>query len=232
MLKIIATLLMTALLVMLIGAGVVYSGVINVAADDPHGSLIHALLENTRERSIEVRAKDIEVPDLRNAELMRSGAGNYDAMCVGCHLAPGIAATELGQNLYPAPPDLTATDRQGNPAMDFWIIKHGIKSTGMPAWGKSMADPYIWGLVAFIDQLPSLTAMEYRTLVTSSDGHQHGGGETDVQGHSDARSDQSATGAESDHPHDSESTTDDHHPPEPAVKSNVHHHSDGSKHVH
>lgn len=63
------------------------------------------------------------------------------------------------------------------------MIKHGIKATGMPAWGKSMGDEHIWGMVAFLQQLPELDADDYRQLVASSDGHQHGGGESASHGH-------------------------------------------------
>ncbi|MCQ4329456.1 c-type cytochrome [Stutzerimonas stutzeri] len=178
MLRSLTILLLAVLAIALIGAGVVYTGVINIAADNPHALPIHALLETARERSITVRARDIEVPDLSDAELIRAGAGNYDAMCVACHLSPGSEGTELSKGLNPAPPDLTDTNRMHDPASDFWIIKHGIKATGMPAWGKSMADSNIWGLVALLEQLPSLTTMEYRALVTTSNGHQHHGGET------------------------------------------------------
>jgi hypothetical protein len=59
-----------------------------------------------RDRSIEVRARDIEVPNLKDETLIRAGAGNYNAMCIGCHLAPGVDKTELSQALYPAPPNL------------------------------------------------------------------------------------------------------------------------------
>lgn len=57
-----------------------------------------------RDRSIEVRSRDIEVPNLDDQALIRAGAGNYNSMCIGCHLAPGVAETELSQSLYPAPP--------------------------------------------------------------------------------------------------------------------------------
>ncbi|AJG16581.1 hypothetical protein RK21_05073 [Pseudomonas plecoglossicida] len=71
----------------------------------------------------------------------------------------------------------------GDPAAAFWTIKHGIKATGMPAWGKSMGDEYIWGIVAFLDQLPQMNAEQYKALVATSGGHQHGGGESDMHNH-------------------------------------------------
>ena len=71
---------------MVTGAALVlYSGIIDVGADDPHSAPLHAVLETARERAVAVRARDIEVPPLGSAEQMRSGAGNYAAMCVGCH---------------------------------------------------------------------------------------------------------------------------------------------------
>lgn len=70
------------------GAGVVYFGVINVGADEPHSDPVYALLSTARDRSIEVRSRDIKVPDLSEEALIRAGAGNYNSMCIGCHLAP------------------------------------------------------------------------------------------------------------------------------------------------
>ena len=214
----IKTLALAVVLLAAAGAGVVYSGIINVAADDPHSSAVEKLLEITRERSIAARVADIAVPDLDDEALVRSGAGNYHAMCIGCHLAPGIDSTELSASLYPAPPNLARIGNDGDAARAFWVIKHGIKASGMPAWGKSMDDPYIWGMVAFLEHLPQLDATQYRTLVASSDGHQHGGGESDMHDHSDQHS----------------SHAGDHHGDagQEEAQPNVHHHADGSRHVH
>ena len=172
-------LLLVALVAM---AGFVWSGLYNMAADDAHSRPVYALLETLRERSVTVRARKLHPPpDLTDAALIRQGAGNYDSMCTGCHLAPGMQDTELSKGLYPAPPAL-AKVAAGNPAHHFWVIKHGIKASGMPAWGMSMADEYIWGMVAFLQQLPKLDAAQYQALVASSGGHSHGGGETEPHG--------------------------------------------------
>ena len=200
------------------GAGVLgaaYFGLVNVGADDPHFPAVHAFLAMARDRSIEVRARDIEVPDLKNENLIRIGAGNYNAMCVGCHLAPGVEKTELSQALYPSPPDLSKLGASGDPAVAFWTIKHGIKATGMPAWGKSMDDSYIWGMVAFLDQLPQMNAQQYQAMVASSGGHQHGGGESDMHNH------------EGQHGQD-EASSDHHSKPD----SKTHVHRDGKEHGH
>lgn len=222
MLKTLTTLLLAALALILAATAVVYFGVVNVAADVPHSGPIRALLETARQRSVAVRAEAIEVPELSDAELIRSGAGNYEAMCVACHLAPGSGPTELSENLNPAPPNLADANRKRDPAEDFWTIKHGIKATGMPAWGQSMDDRYIWELVALLEQLPALTAMEYKTLVATSNGHHHGGGETHMPS--------GAPGATADHHGDMRSAEDHHRAME--AKPDIHRHADGSDHAH
>ena len=161
--------------------GFVWSGVYNIAADDLHTRPVYALMDTMRERSIAVRANKLHPPpNLDDPALIRQGAGNYNAMCMSCHLAPGMAETELSKGLYPAPPNLSK--QTVDAASAFWVIKHGIKASGMPAWGKSMDDRYLWGMVAFMQQFPGMTAAQYQARVAASDGHSHGGGETDVGG--------------------------------------------------
>lgn len=169
---------------MLAAAGFVWSGVYNIAADDLHTRPVYALMHTMRERSIAVRANKLHPPpNLNDPALIRQGAGNYNAMCMSCHLAPGMADTELSKGLYPAPPNLSK--QTVDAASAFWVIKHGIKASGMPAWGKSMSDEYIWNMAAFLQQLPTMNASQYQALVDSSGGHEHGGGETKTHGHAE-----------------------------------------------
>lgn len=206
-------------------AGAVYFGAISVAADEPHTEVVHGFLEAARNRSIAVRAESIEVPNLNGADKVQAGSGNYDAMCASCHLKPGQSASELSKGLYPSPPNLTQTGINGDPARTFWVIKHGIKASGMPAWGQSMEDQYIWEMVAFLGELPSLSAEEYRTLVAASGGHSHGGGETAPHGdhHSGAQG--------------SDGHAEDHHGADEGgqpsqMQPNTHIHADGKEHLH
>ena len=116
-------------------------------------------------------------PDLASAERVRRGAGNYDAMCTGCHLKPGMEDSEIRKGLYPQPPNLAkGAEAQGDPARRFWTIKHGLKMTAMPAWSKSgVDDDTIWDMVALLQRMPSLSPGEYEGLVETSEGHTHAG---------------------------------------------------------
>lgn len=170
------------LLLVVAGAGVfIWSGVYNVAADEPHWRLTNYVMTTVRGRSIAAHASGITVPKLDDESLIRAGAGNYDAMCTGCHLKPGVERTEQSEGLYPAPPDLTRR-RVMDPASAYWVIKHGVKMSGMPAWGKSMEDKHIWGMVALLQQLPDMSRGRYDELVKASGGHGHSGADTAPQG--------------------------------------------------
>lgn len=208
------------------GAAVfIRSGAYNVAADDPHWPATSRILETVRNRSIAARAADIAVPELDDPELIRSGAGNYDAMCAGCHLRPGLEGSELSVGLYPPPPNL-ATRRDADAARDFVAIKHGIKMTGMPAWGASMEDRYIWGMVAFLQKLAELTPAEYQAQVDASGGHSHGGGEAGAEGHHDEARHGHAD-SQADHP-----DLPHEHDEEPMAEAAPHTHADGEQHEH
>ena len=163
----------------------VYLGVFNVAADVPHSALVFTAMELVRDRSIAVRIKNVQVPPLDDPELVAGGAEHYATMCVDCHLAPGIEQSDMRAGLYPQPPDLTEHIDAG-PAEKFWIVKHGIKMSAMPAWGKTHDDRSIWGIVAFLQRLPELTPEQYRALVDAQDDrHGHHNDAVSEPGHED-----------------------------------------------
>lgn len=146
----------------------IYTGFYNIGADAPHTKPVYWIIENLRDRSIAVRAKDIAVPaTLADPKNVAVGAGLYAEMCSGCHLAPGMEKTEISQGLYPQAPELSLGVIH-SAAEEFWMIKHGVKMTAMPAWGRTHSDDLIWDMVAFVRKLPSLSAEQYQALVKSA----------------------------------------------------------------
>lgn len=225
-------------------AGFVWSGAYNVAADDPHLGVTYAALEKLRQRSVAARANALDVPaDLQDEARIRQGAGNYAAMCMGCHLAPGMGETELSRGLYPAPPNLSR--KTVDAAEAFWVIKHGIKASGMPAWSGSMDDVYIWNMAAFLQVLPEMTPAQYQAMVDSSGGHDHGGGETEPHAHGpgvaddhhDTAGDADHAGAampgQGSHPHPPGTPAHDDKPTDAAAAGmTTHRHADGTVESH
>lgn len=144
----------------------VYSGSYNIGADDSHTRPVLLVLEALREHSVKEHAKDITVPDLSDETLILEGAGQYAAMCVNCHLMPGKNNSEIRVGLYPLPPNLAVMHVNAKEA--FWVIKHGIKMSGMPAWGASHDDETIWSMVAFLQKLPDMSPAQYKDIVSKA----------------------------------------------------------------
>ena len=159
---------------MLVGAAAlaIYAGLYNIAADVPHTQPVYWLIETVRNQSVAMRARDVIVPnDLNDANRISRGAGQYAEMCSSCHLAPGMERTEISQGLYPRAPELRRqTDLTHGE--QFWIVKHGMKMTGMPAWGVTHQDELLWDVVAFVRKLPKLTPEQYETLVKNAPKHE------------------------------------------------------------
>ena len=168
--KLAAACALTVIALLAILALAMASGVYDFAADVPHTALVTKLVGFARERSIEVRAGKVDVPPLGNPAMIREGAEHYDAMCVSCHLAPGMRENEMRPGINPKPPLLGAIPPE-NPAEQFWIVKHGLKMTGMPAWGITHSDQEIWNIVAFLQKLPGMPAQQYRALTQNAHAH-------------------------------------------------------------
>ena len=160
------------MLVLLILAGfagiIIYAGVYNIGADAPHSRFVYMALDQLRERAIAHHSRDIVPPaDLNSAERIAAGAGLYGEMCTGCHLGPGVEKSEISQGLYPPAPELARpSDRSA--AQQFWIIKHGVKLSAMPAWGRTHDDQLIWDMVAFVRALPKLSPEQYKAALASA----------------------------------------------------------------
>ena len=181
--KFLATLGALVLFAAVASAAYFFAGFYPAGADSPHWGITERVLESVRGRSI-ARAADNEVrspPDLQDATLALKGAAGYAEMCALCHSAPGASESLLRQGLYPKPPDFSRVNI--DPARAFWVIKHGLKMSGMPAWGAAHDDAAIWGMVAFIQRLPKLSKVQYDEMVKKAPreevmpgGHMHGTG--------------------------------------------------------
>ena len=154
-----------------------YSGGYNISATKPHFIFIESIIHEFKENSIRSNSKKIIVPKLDNQLDIIRGFKSYDDMCVICHSAPGKPPSIIQQGLYPKPPKLYRLESEWNEEQLFWIIKNGVKLTGMPAYGPTHKDEEIWEIVAFLKKLPELSANEYKLMkekaIKIKDDHNH-----------------------------------------------------------
>lgn len=184
--KIVGTTVAIAIVVGGLGAlAVMYSGAYNVAATAEHTPLVQWVLGTTQERSVKARGDNVPMAPPFDSSLVASGFEGYRAMCVECHGAPGVDPGVNGQGLNPSPPDLAEEASEMTDGELFWVTKNGIKFTGMPAFGPTHSDQDIWGLVAFMRELETMSPRQYEQLVAASEARrQNDGGES--EGHVDA----------------------------------------------
>lgn len=219
--NILMTLVIVAVLAVIGTIGFAYSGFYDVSASSPHSGLVSWLLSTTSHASIERQASRVSVPDLSDTALAREGVNDFDAMCVGCHGAPGKNPEAMGRGLNPPAPDLAETAAHMNSAELFWVTKHGIKMTGMPAWGATHDDDALWPVVAFMTLLPELDADAYQALLASATGMGHHAESDDDETH-----EHSGTTPAAAVPHDH--STHDHDEPAPEPEQAPH--DDGHDH--
>ncbi|WP_149538243.1 c-type cytochrome [Siccirubricoccus phaeus] len=142
-----------------------WSGLYSVAATAGHYPAFRYLLAFGLQQSVRTHTMGIEVPDnLDDPALIRRGAGHYQGGCAPCHGAPGQARNPITRRMLPEPPYLAPRIADWRPAELFWIVQHGIKYTGMPAWVAPDREDEVWAMVAFLLRLPGLELAEYQRL--------------------------------------------------------------------
>jgi mono/diheme cytochrome c family protein len=147
------------------GAAIAWAGLFNTAATMPPGELERRIAGFALDRSVARRAPKTGNPLKPDPEVLRGGLAHYKEMCVSCHGAPGVDASEVGDGLNPPAPDLTLGRVQKRTDGElFWLVQNGVRMTGMPAFGPTHKDEEIWKIVAFVRRLPALSPQEQRAL--------------------------------------------------------------------
>lgn len=149
----------------LVGFLVAVSGIIPLKASSGHWAITAWFLNFTMERSVVTHSIGIKVPPLDDPVLVLKGAGHYDIGCRPCHGSPGFKRPRIPQQMTPHPPYLGEQVPIWEPEELFYIVKHGVKFTGMPAWPAQSRDDEVWAVVAFLQRLPDLDVETYAQIV-------------------------------------------------------------------
>jgi cytochrome c553 len=125
------------------------------------------LLNFTMRRSVITHSLGMNAPKLDDAALVAKGATHYEFGCRPCHGGPHLPQPVIAGHMTPHPPHLPPEIPKWESEELFYIVKHGVKFTGMPAWPAQKRDDEIWSVVAFLLKMPKLTAQEYQTVARS-----------------------------------------------------------------
>lgn len=154
-----------ALLLGAVAFGVAALGLVRLEASAGHWPVTISLLQFGKHRSISRWSSGIEMPEMTAEWMVLKGAGHYEIGCRPCHGSPGFPPPPVARSMLPAPPDLQEPVKHYTPRELFYVVKHGIKLTGMPAWPAQGRDDEIAAVVAFLKDWPNLDRKQYEQLV-------------------------------------------------------------------
>jgi len=154
-----------------IGIGAFKFGLLPVNADVPPSGLEMRFIPIAVHASVAHNAEQQPNPVDPTDENLIAGGEIYAELCARCHGTPGRGPSVLGASFYPPAPQFTVQPSSYTEGELFWIVKHGIRNTGMPAWGRLLTDQDIWQVVAALRRLDSLPPAAETSL---KEGHNEG----------------------------------------------------------
>jgi mono/diheme cytochrome c family protein len=157
-----------------VGLTVWRAGWYDIGATTPHFGIVYKGLEQAMRYSVRHHARDVKVPPLGEAEALR-GAAVYRDNCAQCHGGPGTAPGAHGLSMQPVPGPLVDAAMRWESKELYWITRHGIKMSGMPAWEFHLSEADTWATVAFINRLQGMSARDYRALTAEAQTAPQGG---------------------------------------------------------
>jgi cytochrome c553 len=148
------------------GLLVVVSGIVPIKASSGHWAITEWMLHFSSRRSVSTHTLGMQVPSLDQPGFVLRGAASYDLNCRACHGSPSLQNPRVAAAMVPNPPYLPPLLAERKDAELFYVIKHGIKFTGMPAWPSQQRDDEVWAMVAFLRAFPRLDVAAYERLVS------------------------------------------------------------------
>ena len=149
------------------GMAFAWSGIFNVAASSGHWAVTNWFLHWVMRNSVKTHAAVSTPETIIDRSGMVSAAGHFAQSCASCHGAPGVRPLPVMQRATPHAPNLSVNAREWTDRQLFWILRHGVKFSGMPAWGTDGRDDEIKRMVAFVRALPVMTPAQYSALVAT-----------------------------------------------------------------
>ena len=134
---------------------------ISTSWDDPPP--VAKAIARARDASIARHAIDRPPADFGSPQRVQAGARAFSTLgCVNCHGAPGVKWQKFAEGMNPSPPDLKEAAADLTPGKVFWVVNHGIRMTGMPAFAGVASDDELWSLAAFVKKLPDVSDADFK----------------------------------------------------------------------
>ena len=144
------------------GLTVVAAGLFDARASTPHNPIVAWAAHTTMIHAMKRMSQGVDPPPAFTPAQTIAGMHLYEQQCMMCHGGPGVPRADWVQGMNPAPPFLLDVSRRFTSGQLFWLVKNGVKMTGMPAWGLSDDDGRIWDVVAFLEAMPEIKPADFQ----------------------------------------------------------------------
>jgi mono/diheme cytochrome c family protein len=147
------------------GYFMLHAGMINIVADQTPSKLERRMAGTALDASVEKRAASLKNPLEPTDAVLTEGMHIYVQNCASCHGSPKETDSKLGGSFNPHAPQFMKRTPDMPDNQNFYIAKHGVRLTGMPAWGKLYGDDDLWKVTTFLshmDKLPPAVDQEWR----------------------------------------------------------------------
>jgi len=143
------------IIVVVLGALAYWITTADISAVNSPGRIESSIANGLREWYIGRGAKRVPAPTVaNNAENISQGEALYSMSCAQCHGMDARKPMPMGEWMYPRVPNLSSADTQEMSDKEiFWVIKNGIRLSGMPGFAKLSTDPEIWQMTYYVRSL-------------------------------------------------------------------------------
>ena len=132
-------------------------GYINLGADGKPSFAESRLAMSVLDASVNRNIPGLLNPLSPTEENIGEGAKIYLAHCAGCHGVPANPDSVFGRSFYPPVPGFFKEPPDMSEPQNFYIVKHGVRWTGMPSFGSTLNDTQTWQTVTFLSHVTSLS---------------------------------------------------------------------------
>jgi mono/diheme cytochrome c family protein len=138
------------------GAGLALLGFMPTRANIPPPDMERHLAMSALDNSVERHAPHINNPVPPTDDNLIEGLKIYTMNCALCHGDINRQPSALGKSFYPPPPNLILHPPDDEEWHVFYVVRTGVRYTGMPAWDKALSEPDIWKVTAFLTRIEKL----------------------------------------------------------------------------
>jgi mono/diheme cytochrome c family protein len=162
--RILAAIGLLAIIAAVVAGVFLLGGYYDVSAQGEDSPIVKTVLMEARSRAVRHAAADQPPGDFATPDRIETGAKAFSERgCVNCHGGPGVSWAKFSEGLNPGPPDLKDVAPDLKPQEIFWVVKHGIRMTGMPSFAAAgVPDEEIWSIAAFVKALPKVSDDDFK----------------------------------------------------------------------